>query len=68
MNPKKIVKKIFQPFILIIKELKQVEWLSFPESIRSSVLVLVISTFIGIIIVVFDIVFYKLRDILIANA
>lgn len=60
---KKILKRIFKPVILIYRELKKVEWLSLSQTIKATLLVLVISGLLGIIIVVFDLTFFKIREI-----
>ncbi|MBU0976335.1 MAG: preprotein translocase subunit SecE [Patescibacteria group bacterium] len=62
---KKIFKKITQPINLILKELKKVEWISFTQTVQYTFLILVISLFIGIIIVALDTVFFEGRNIII---
>ncbi len=59
---KKILKNIFQPIKLLIIELKLVEWPSLKVAVQSTALVLVISVFVGIIIVVFDTVLFEGRN------
>ncbi len=61
-----MLKKLTNPFVLIAKELKRVEWLSLSQTIKSTLIVLAISVFVGIIIVILDILFFNLRDIILA--
>ncbi|MBN2016191.1 preprotein translocase subunit SecE [Candidatus Dojkabacteria bacterium] len=58
------MKKLLRPITLTIKELKLVEWISFKQTVRYTLLVLVISFFIGIIIVVFDTILFRGRNII----
>jgi len=61
---KSFSKKIFRPISLIFKELRLVEWISAKKTFQYTLLVLVISFFVGIIIVVFDTIFFKGRNLL----
>ena len=61
---KSFIKKIINPFTLIAREMKLVEWISFKKTTNYTLLVLVISFFVGIIIVVFDVVLFKARNII----
>jgi len=61
---KSFIKKIINPFALIAREMKLVEWISFKKTTNYTLLVLVISFFVGIIIVVFDVVLFKARNII----
>jgi preprotein translocase SecE subunit len=61
---KSFIKKIINPLTLIAREMKLVEWISFKKTTNYTLLVLVISFFVGIIIVVFDVVLFKGRDII----
>jgi preprotein translocase SecE subunit len=58
------MKKLFKQISLIFKELKLVEWPSSKKTMQMTVLVLVISFFVGIIIVVFDTLLFKGRNII----
>lgn len=62
----KFLKKISETFVLTIKELKLVEWISLEQTASSTILILVISFVIGIIIVVFDTFFFEIRNLLIS--
>ncbi|MDD3647239.1 MAG: preprotein translocase subunit SecE [Candidatus Dojkabacteria bacterium] len=62
---KKIIKRITQPVTLILKEMKKVEWISFQQTVQYTFLILVISFFIGIIIVALDTVFFEGRNFII---
>lgn len=62
---KKIFRKITQPITLIFKELKKVEWISFKQTVQYTFLILVISFFVGIIIVALDTIFFEGRNIII---
>lgn len=61
----KLFNKITRPIRLTFKELKRVEWLSFEETMKATMLVLVISFFVGIIIVVLDTAFFNARNFII---
>jgi preprotein translocase SecE subunit len=61
---KKIFKVITNPIKLIARELKLVEWLTLKETMNYTLFVLVISVFVGIIIVVFDSVFFQVRNVI----
>ena len=56
--------KLFGPIRLAFKELKLVEWLSFRKVIESTILVLAISSLVGIIIIAFDSSLFYIRNIL----
>jgi len=62
---KRFIKKITNPIRLVFKELKLIEWLSIKKTLYSTLLVLVISLFVGIIIVIFDTTLFKLRNVII---
>jgi len=62
---KNFLKKLINPFKLIITELKLVEWLTLKQTVNSTLLVLAVSLFVGIMIVAFDIIFYRARNIII---
>jgi preprotein translocase SecE subunit len=58
------MKKLFKQIPLIFKELKLVEWPGSKKTMQMTLLVLVISLFVGIIIVVFDTLLFKGRNII----
>lgn len=58
------MKKIFEQISFIFKELKIVEWPNSKKTMEMTLLVLVISLFVGIIIVVFDTFLFKGRNII----
>ena len=60
----KILMNLGQQIKLIFKELQQVEWLSWQDTVKSTTLVLVISFFVGIIIVALDAIFFKTRNLI----
>jgi preprotein translocase SecE subunit len=62
---RRFVAKLFSPIGLIFKELKLVEWLSFKQTAQSTLLILVICAFVGIIIVAFDTVLFNIRNVII---
>jgi preprotein translocase SecE subunit len=61
---KNLFKFITNPIRLIVRELKLVEWLTLKQTMNYTLFVLVISVFVGIIIVVFDTVFFNVRNVI----
>lgn len=59
-----VIKKPFKYVLLMLNELKLVEWISARQTVQYTALVLVISIFIGIMIVVFDLGLLKGRGVL----
>jgi preprotein translocase SecE subunit len=49
----------------LFTELKLVEWLSFKETTRLTLIVLVVTIFFGVLIALLDLAFFKLRDLII---